>query len=213
MFRFLVFAFAVLASSVASGLEVRVFYNESAFDRHSEAVTKYDQQAIAIDKVALRPGQTATFSNYTSYDRGINGVAVTLAEGESIGSVSVRSGNAVDISTWTTAKQPAITTIGSVAYLTWPDRTFVGVWIELNIGGELYYFGNAPGESGNSSSNTFVDGSDFAGARDNPHTPTDPAAIDDRYDYNRDSLVDDEDKAIATNHATNFLTALKLISP
>ena len=37
--------------------------------------------AIATDKTALLPGNTATFANYTSYVDGINGVMVDLADG------------------------------------------------------------------------------------------------------------------------------------
>jgi hypothetical protein len=42
------------------------------------------------------------------------------------------------------------------------------------------------GESGNSASNTFVDGTDFAGARDNPRNFLNRAPIDFRFDDNRD---------------------------
>ena len=37
-----------------------------------------DDLAIAVDKAASRPGQMATFANYTSYSRGINGLMVDL---------------------------------------------------------------------------------------------------------------------------------------
>ena len=39
-----------------------------------------DDEAIASDKVALLPGETATFANYTSYARGINGIMVDIAD-------------------------------------------------------------------------------------------------------------------------------------
>ncbi len=76
----------------------------------------------------------------------------------------------------------------------------------------MFYFGNAVGESGNHSTNTFVDGLDFAGARDNPHNFVDPAVVMDGYDYNRDSFVDGADLAVVRDNSTNFLTALKLIT-
>jgi hypothetical protein len=51
-----------------------VFYNGSAFDAAGG-----DDAAIATDKSALLPGQSATFANVTSYSRGINGVMVDVA--------------------------------------------------------------------------------------------------------------------------------------
>ena len=33
-----------------------------------------DDNAIATDKVALLPGETASFQNYTNFDQGINGI-------------------------------------------------------------------------------------------------------------------------------------------
>ena len=53
---------------------------------------------------------------------------------------------------------------------------------------------------------------DFAGSRDNPHNFLNRAAIDDAYDYNRDSFVDGTDLALARDNNTNFLTALRLLN-
>jgi hypothetical protein len=52
-----------------------VFYNNSAFDRAGG-----DDAAVAIDKRALLPGETPSFDNVISYDRGINGVMVDIAD-------------------------------------------------------------------------------------------------------------------------------------
>ncbi|NIM48763.1 MAG: hypothetical protein GTO22_05815, partial [Gemmatimonadales bacterium] len=56
-----------------------VFYNDSAFDGDDPAAGAEDDNAIATDKTALLPGGTATFANYTSYSRGINGIMVDIA--------------------------------------------------------------------------------------------------------------------------------------
>ena len=48
-------------------------------------------------------------------------------------------------------------------------------------------------------------------ARANPHTFLDPAGVEDRYDFNRDHLVDTTDVLLARNNQTNFLTSLKLL--
>ena len=55
------------------------FYNNSAFDANDPTANAADDAAFARDKQALRPGQTATFANYTSYDKGINGVLIDIA--------------------------------------------------------------------------------------------------------------------------------------
>ena len=50
-----------------------------SFDGNDPAANAADDAAIATDKTALLPGQTATFANYTSYSRGINGIMVDIA--------------------------------------------------------------------------------------------------------------------------------------
>ena len=62
----------------------KIFYNNSKFDAHTgylsgdPAANLYDDSAVATDKTALLPGQTATFANYTSYSRGINGIMIDI---------------------------------------------------------------------------------------------------------------------------------------
>ena len=77
---------------------------------------------------------------------------------------------------------------------------------------DLFYFGNAVGESGNLATNAIVSSSDEMGARLNPHTPTSRASITDQYDYNRDGLVNGADQMLARMNATTPISALKLIA-
>ena len=49
-------------------------------DAPATAASAADDQAIATDKTALLPGETATFANYTSYSLGINGIMVDVAD-------------------------------------------------------------------------------------------------------------------------------------
>ena len=77
---------------------------------------------------------------------------------------------------------------------------------------DVFYFGNAIGESGNSTTDAQVDAFDMAAARENRRTATDPAPVDFPFDYNRDGRVDDRDTAIARDHSTHFLNALKLLT-
>jgi len=70
---------------------------------------------------------------------------------------------------------------------------------------DVFLFGNAVGESGDSARHTYVDGSDYAGARDHF---TAEAALDSRFDFNRDGQVDHEDMALAAAGVTNLVTCL-----
>ena len=55
-----------------------VFYNRSAADGHDAAANEADDLAVAADKAALLPGETASFDNLTGYSRGINGVMIDV---------------------------------------------------------------------------------------------------------------------------------------
>ncbi|MCK4626951.1 MAG: hypothetical protein KAV00_16685, partial [Phycisphaerae bacterium] len=63
---------------VAEPVGRHVFYNNSSFDENNPAANADDDDAIAINKTALLPGQTSAFANYTSYNRGINGIMVDI---------------------------------------------------------------------------------------------------------------------------------------
>ena len=79
----------------------RVFYNDSNFDGSSN-VNAEDDHAIAVDKQALLPGETARFQNYSSYIHGINGIMVDLAgaSGVSSSDFEFRVGNDDNPAAW-----------------------------------------------------------------------------------------------------------------
>ena len=61
----------------------QLFYNGSFFDQDDApgvAAAAANDGAIATDKTALLPGETATFANYTSYSAGLNGIMVDIAD-------------------------------------------------------------------------------------------------------------------------------------
>ncbi len=219
------------AASVAGRF---VFYNRSFFDGNSAAANSNDDAAIATDKQPLFAGGAASFANYTSYSRGINGIMVDIAGLADAGSLdashfSFRIGNSNTLGTWVTAATPTSVAVRAGAgtdgadrvTLIWEDGVIAGTWLEVTVGAnaatglatpDVFYFGNAPGESGNSATNAFVDGTDFAAARDNPRNFLNRAPIDFRFDYNRDSFVDGSDLAVARDKNTNFLTAVRLLN-
>ncbi len=103
----------------------------------------------------------------------------------------------------------------------WDDGAIVNKWLQVrvkaaNLGmnaDDVFYFGNATGECGNTSVNTFVDGTDIAAARDNFNYFTNPLGVTSRYDYSRDKYVNAIDMALSRDNQTNFLTCLQLITP
>ena len=92
-----------------------MFYNNCALDGNNAAANTQDDAAIATDKSALSPGQPATFANYTSYVRGINGIMVDingLATATTLGAADFqfKAGNDShpEGAGWTTAPDPSV---------------------------------------------------------------------------------------------------------
>lgn len=224
MRTFIAFSLLVLVANIANAADVtsrKLVYRESAFDRFSESINEHTANATATDKVALLPTETATFANYSSYQRGINCITVEGPDGLTAADITAKVGNDNTTSSWATIQKPSITKHGDTFFLCWPDNLIRGKWVQVTIAAngttglsaaDVFYFGNAPGEAGNSTSSAAVDINDALGATENQHTPSDPAAIDDRYDYNRDGLVDAADTGIAVSNPTNFSNDLNLIT-
>ena len=208
-----------------------IFYNNSSFDSNDPNASLDDDLAIAANKQALLPGQTATFANYTSFDKGINGVIIDVAGLAGVPTVNdfeFRVGNNDDVSSWTQAPEPTIFRRANAGaessdrlVLIWADGAIAGQWLSTTVlatettglsTSETFYFGNAIGETGNATSDAKVNATDEVETRNNPHTFADPATIEDAYDFNRDGRVNATDEIIARNHATTFVNELKLIT-
>jgi hypothetical protein len=136
-----------------------VFYNGSGFDGRDDSAGVADDDAIAPDKVELLPGAgRATFANYTSYIKGINGVMIDvegLTAGAASGGAGVaagaaapgvadftfRVGNSPDTAAWAVAPQIASVTVRSGAgvngsdrvTLVWPDGAVRHQWLQVTV--------------------------------------------------------------------------------
>ena len=190
------------------------FYNNSAFDENDPAANVADNGAIAPDKVALRPGQTAGISNVTSFVRGINGVMIDLA-----GLPAVQAGalNADDFDLkfgepagWSDAPTPTVTvrptggTAGSARVtLTWPDNAIRNTWLRVTVKPgartrlaqpDVFFFGNQVGETGEPPALS-VTSADVASVR--RHVSAGPVPITSAYDFDRDGAVTGADVLIA----------------
>lgn len=220
----------------------KLFYNHSAWDGNSAAATAADDNAIAIDKAALLPGQTAAFANYTSNDKGINGLMIDVRGLDGTPTADdflFRRGNnnkpyGNDLNNpsddWPWAPGPITIAVRHGAgvdgadrvTLIWEDGVIRNCWLQVTLlatnatglaRDDVFYVGNAVGESGNSATDALVNATDEIGARNNPHSPFTPAPKSDAYDYNRDKLVNATDQIVARNNRTSPFTALKLIAP
>jgi Ca2+-binding RTX toxin-like protein/protocatechuate 3,4-dioxygenase beta subunit len=212
-----------------------VFYNQSAFDDDATSANMADNNALATDKQALLPGETGAFENYTSYDEGLNGIMVDIAnlaapEALTADDFTFKVGRSDDPSTWSQAPSPTIVDVrpgdgvnnSDRVSLIWQNDTAVtNDWLQVTVkataqtglpSADVFYFGNAIGETGNDPNNTFVNGSDFALVRDNPHNFFVPAEIDDNQDINRDTFVNGTDLALVRDNPANFFTSLPFIS-
>ncbi len=220
-------------SSIVGTVEARhLFYNASSFDGENPAANADDDLAIASDKTALLPGETADFANYSTYGRGINGVMVDLAglpEGTTpeASDFQFRVGNDDEPGNWLPAPEPAAVTLRTGAgvggsdrvSIVWPDNAIRNTWLEVTaladglglIEDDVFYFGNAVADSGNSATDAQTNVTDLLLARNNTRTFLNPAAIDDPYDYDRDQRCNVTDVLLARNNVTNFLTALSLL--
>ena len=223
-----------LAFSAPQVVGRHVFYNNSYFDGDDPNAGASDDAAVAADKIALLPGQTATFANYTTCTKGINGIIIDTRNFANFAGVTAadfvfRVGNDSSPAGWAAAPAPTSFTLqpnGGASLsdritITWADGAIKGTWLQVvvlpmaNTGlaaADIFYFGNAPGETGNSASDAMVTPADELGVRENPHTFISRATVSDRCDFNRDSLVDAMDEIMCRINGTNFLTAMKLIT-
>ena len=202
-----------------------IFYNHSAFDGNDSAANAADDGAIATDKVALVSG-ASSFVNYTTYSKGINGIMVDATGTGGAASASdftFKVGNDSTPAGWATAPAPTSVSIrtgdgdssSDRITITFADGAIAGEWLEVTYipTSEKFYFGNAIGETGNSITNAQVTPADEIGIRDNPHIlGSNPAAVIDVYDFNRDKKVGPTDCVICRNNGTNSSTALQLIT-
>jgi hypothetical protein len=211
-----------------------IFYNHSRWDGRDAAATTADDNAVATDKRALLPGETATFANYTSYLQGINGVLLDLLGLPANVTLSTadfefRMGRSLDPSTWPLAPLPTVQTRRAAGVngsdrvtLIWPDGAIHDTWLQVTVKAglrtllahdDVFYFGNAIGETGNDPGSTLVTSIDVIATRDHQRGPFDLASVDDVYDFNRDRIVSSIDVIVARDHQVGPLRALPLISP
>ena len=183
-----------------------------------------DDGAIATDKTALLPGGTATFANYTSFSRGINGIVVDIQNLANAGALSAadfsfKVGNDNNPVAWTAATAPLSVTVlagtgtggSDRAIIIWGDNAIQNQWLQVAVlanantglaANDVFYFGNAIGESGNNTAGAIVDAQDESLALSNK-SGFSAVAITNAYDHNRDGRVTVADVLVARHNHTD----------
>ena len=207
-----------------------VFYNRSVYDGADPAANELDDSAVAPGKEGLLPGGTATFANYTSYSRGLNGVMVdvlNLPADVTPGADDFRflvGNGGDDPSAWADAPPPAEITVRRGAgaggsdrvTLVWPDGAVRKTWLQVTVNAtantglaaqDVFYFGNAIGETFNSTTQFKVDSQDATRTRNAQSKPTTIAGL---FDHDRDGRVNTTDLAIARNGQGFSLTPISI---
>ncbi len=218
-------AFESGSSEIIEGRQV--FYNNSAWDGNDPAANVADDAAIATNKFALLPGETASFPNYTSYSKGINGIMVDLTgslDTPTLSDFDFKVGNVSNLSGFTTAPTPTGLAVRTGEGINGSDRVtiifadgaIVGKWLKVTHlpTSDVFYFGSAPGETGDSVTDAEVTPTDEVYVRDNHATLTvSSASITHAGDFNRDKKAGPTDAIIARNNGTSSSTSLQLIAP
>jgi V8-like Glu-specific endopeptidase len=187
---------------------------------------------IAFDKTPLLPGGTATFQNYTSYIHGITGLTIDadLAADAVVGvnDFEFRFGNVDNVDSWGTINPSVGVSVqrGAGANgldridLTFANGEITNGWLQVrfvandNTGlreDDVFYFGNAIGETGNNPADARVNLIDVGLARSNQTSFT-LANVDNDYDFNRDGRVNLIDVGLARANQTAF-SSVQLITP
>ena len=229
-------------SPSAQVINRRLFYNDSYYDGNDPSANPDDDNAIASDKHALMPGNTASFDNYSSYSNGINGIFIDVL-GLPAGTLTAdnfvfRVGNGNPLDSWERlhTERPVDVSIRHDAGVQESDRITLifenqavkNQWLEVTvlssdqtglIHDDVFYFGNAIGETGSQSAASAKNGVsdakvglfDLIAVRDGFKSIDAEEGTTNRYDFNRDSLVNVLDIIILRENATSAQTALQLI--
>ena len=184
-----------------------LFYNNSAYDTPTQANPDLnDGTAVAADKAALLPGQTAGPANSAGYSRGVNGVMVDLSgltpqRTPTPADFTFKAGDTADPAGWADAPAPAVmvdrgagTNGSDRVVMTWPDGAIRNTWLQVTVRAtpdtglaapDVFYFGSLIGDADGSGG---VNLGDFGTVRqDFGRTGLSVAAG--RSDFNRDGTV------------------------
>ena len=171
----------------------------------------------------------ATFANYTSFSRGLTGVILDVTGLRNAAALSTNDfvfklGNDNTPAAWSLAPAPNSITVRTGAgtngsdrvTLIWSNNAIRKTWLEITVPAttntglaapDVFHFGNAIGESGNTAADAKVSAADSLGVLN--HTSASATGTN-HYDFNRDGRVAAADRLIALNNQTG-LNPMRLI--
>jgi hypothetical protein len=222
----------VSGSGPAQVIGRHLFYNQSFFDANNPAANAADDSAIDTSKNALLPGGTGSFENYSGYSRGLNGIMVDIAgSGDTLTAAdfAFKVGNDNSPNSWAAGPAPTSVALrpgagvgGSDRYtLIWPNNAVQKTWLQVTVlanantnlaANDVFYFGNAVGDVGNTTANAIVSSADEALIRVNFTTGFGTAPVTSAYDIDKNRFVQTSDAALARVNQTSPFTALRLIA-
>ena len=213
-----------------------VFYNNSAFDGHNPGIDSADDAAIATDKQALLPGQLATFSNVTSYSRGINGVAVDVAHLPATATITAGNftfatgkgdgnweGSPAPTAVTATPRRGAGVNGSDRIEVTFTDGAVANRWLRVTFtptsglglaapaNVDVFYFGNLRGETGDVGPTLAgpLAVNSFDVLRTRRALTSRTAPVTSAYDFNRDGRVDVLDYSVTLRKPRPIARALR----
>jgi uncharacterized delta-60 repeat protein len=165
-----------------------LFYDGSAFDAGGEMGADPDDAAIATDKRALLPGESASAANATGYARGINGLMVDISNlpgdggGVTAAAFEFRAGAGADPAGFEPVPPPQSLTVRANAgvngsdrvVVTWPAGTLRNRWLRARVlataatglaAPDVFYFGSLVGDTADSDTVFRVNALDLAAVK------------------------------------------------
>ena len=210
-----------------------LFYNQSAYDGDNASANAADDNAIAPDKVALLPGETATYQNISNYSRGINGIIIDA----DLANAAAFNANDIALATGEGSAQSDYTTLGVTPDVTvragagvngsdritivLPNTSVTDEYLQVRLlatsntglsADDVFYFGNVVGDIGNSSANLIINAVDVASAKAN-FTGFVAEDIDNQFDLNKDRLVNAVDIATIKANFSGFTAVSYITAP
>ena len=183
------------------------------------ATAGYGPNAIAPDVTALLPGEMSSESHYSNYMFGINRLVIDIdnAAGE-VSASDFEFAIGEEFTAIITPSDVSVVGGGGVdgsdrVVVTLPDESVQNTWLRVTVGAtaatgleqsDVFYFGNQVGDVSGSEANgsVRVNAIDALLTRFNQSPAADSAAIDNRYDINRDGRINAFDTTLVrANHA------------
>ena len=206
-----------------------VLYDNSAYDNFTFGPSPFDDAAIAPDKRALLPGGSPSFNNVSTYSRGINAIAIDVANlpmTAVVGlaqNVRIKVGTGGEPATWADGPRPHLfgarggdgVNGSDRIVLYWADGALRNTWVQVTLPAlpqtefntpDVFYFANLVGETGDPGASFIrVNALDLAAVKRALNTNS---VITFRNDFNRDGRVNALDMAAVRGNLGNTLPGI-----